>query len=83
MESFEKWAGIYSPANSKDDMGCTVLEPLESGKIFRWEDRKHGIAVIESRCDKCMSNMVTSVLINVSVNSPEISHMKRVTYQHD
>ena len=35
VESFKKWAGIYSPANSKDDTGCTVLEPLESGKIFR------------------------------------------------
>ena len=46
MESFEKWAGIYSPANSKDDTGCAVLNPLESAKIFRWEDRKHGIAVI-------------------------------------
>ena len=22
MESFEKWAGIYSPANNKDDTGC-------------------------------------------------------------
>ena len=35
MESFEKQVGIYSPANSKDNMGCTVLEPLESGKMFR------------------------------------------------
>ena len=35
MKSFEKWAVIHSPANSKDDTGCAVLEPLESGKIFR------------------------------------------------
>ena len=34
-ESFEKWAGIYSPANSKHDKGCAVLEPLDSEKIFR------------------------------------------------
>ena len=35
MESFEKSAGIYSPANSKDGTGCAVLEPLDSGMILR------------------------------------------------
>ena len=49
MESFEKWVSIYSPVNSKDDKGCLVLKPLDSGKIFRYKDRKRGIAVIESR----------------------------------
>ena len=48
MESLEKWTCINSPANREDDTGCTVLEPLDSGKIFGGEDCKHGITIIES-----------------------------------
>ena len=77
MESFKKWVGIITLLlTAKLTRGCAVLEPLESGKIFRWEDRKHGIAVVESRFDKCSCNIVTSILSDVSANSPEISDTK-------
>ena len=71
-ESFKKWAGIYSPANSKDDTVCAVLEPLESGKILRWEDRKHGIAVIEVSLHYFLMKMHTDLNFDLFLLLPMI-----------